>query len=344
MGRPQRGVGAVATQVAAVPGADPTGVLNRYALPKVAMVLIATAAAVGTVLSTAIGPDAMGYAAAVARYLLLMGLATADGGLLWAWKVVMPAARQMGGGASERYALRQWTMFRRLERLAFAVSAAALAALAPAYWVAPPLGRGAERLVLGLAAIALVLWGATLRSRPAPTTDAAGHEALKTLAVVTLLLVAVGALQVGYGAPVVRVELLWRTLHLAAFAAWFGGAVWNVGIAVRCARQDLSVAVVRTAHVQLARFRRIVRVAFPLLVVTGLLQVWQHGGFYASALAGSFDHLAAVKLGVALLLVVVFISCPLWHACSPIAGICDPRDLPGGRGSGGSESGTHAAT
>ncbi len=334
----------MATQVRAVAGADPTGVLNRYALPKVAMVLIAAAAAVGTVLSTAIGANAMGYPAAAARYLLLMGLATAGGGLLWAWYVVMPAARQLGGAAADRYALRQWAEFRRLQRLAFVVAAAGLFALAPAYWTAPAAGRGAERLVLVAAVATLGLWAARLRTRPDPTPAAVGGEALGSLAVVALLLVAVGALQVGYGAPIVRLELLWRTLHLAAFAAWFGGAVWNVGIAVRCARQDLSVAVVRTAHVQLARFRRIVRVAFPLLVATGLLQVWQHGGLQAVALTGSFDHLAAVKLGVAGLLVVVFISCPLWHACSPIAGICDPRDLPGGRAGSGAQAGSRAAT
>lgn len=325
----------MATQVAPVPGADPTGVLNRYALPKVAMVLIAAAAFVGTLLSTAVGHDAMGLGAAVARYVLLMGLATAGGGLLWAWTVVMPAALQMGQPAADRYALRQWAAFRRLERGAFAAAAAGLAALSPAYWLAPGVGRGGERLVLALAVAALALWAYTLRGRPAPSPAAAGRAAAGALSVVALLLLSVGALQVGYGAPLLRAELAWRALHLAGFAAWFGGAVWNVGIAVRCARQDLTVAVVRTAHVQLARFRRIVRVAFPLLVVTGLLQVWQHGGLTEAALAGSFDHLAAVKLGVAALLVVVFISCPLWHACSPIAGICDPGDLPGGRPGGG---------
>ena len=52
--------------------ADPTGLLNKYALPKVAMVVIAAAAAVGTVLTTVVGAH-LGYAHAAARYLLLMG-------------------------------------------------------------------------------------------------------------------------------------------------------------------------------------------------------------------------------------------------------------------------------
>lgn|GEM_PF-4695693 len=43
-----------------VRGADPTGLPNKYALPKVAMVVIATAAVVGTVLSTVVGGD-LGY-------------------------------------------------------------------------------------------------------------------------------------------------------------------------------------------------------------------------------------------------------------------------------------------
>ncbi len=48
----------MAVEVRAAPvvsDADPMGLLNKYALPKVAMGVITTAAAVGTVLSTVIG-------------------------------------------------------------------------------------------------------------------------------------------------------------------------------------------------------------------------------------------------------------------------------------------------
>ncbi len=313
---------------------DPAGLLNKYALPKVAMVVIATAAAVGTVLSTVVG-GRLGYGQAVARYLLLMGTGTAAGGLVWAWQVVAPAVRLVGGPDCAAYGRRQMDRFRRLERWAWAAAVVGLGALSPTYWALAGPAQAQERWTLILAAGALVIWGwRAWRTPPERTGDAAsaGAYAARSLVVVAGLLWLAAALQVWHDSAADWQVLGWRVLHLSAFAAWFGGAVWNVGIAVRAAREDLSVAVIVAANAQLERFRRIVRVALPLILVTGLLQVWNYMGFTRWAWSGVFGHFILIKLGLIGVLVGIFITCPMWHACSPVAGMCDLDDLrPGTR-------------
>ena len=325
--------------------ADPTGLLNKYALPKVAMVIIAMAAAVGTLLSTVVGGD-LGYLQASARYVLLMGTGTAAGGLLWAWQVVPAAARLVGGRDCAAYAARQRTRFRSIERWAWLAAALGWGVLAPAYWAVRGPAGTAERMVLAVSAATLLAWGLSVASGwaaarrdvrvafPPHSGETAARDAVWALAAVGLLLWSVGFLQVWHDSPGDWQLLLWRVLHLSAFAAWFGGAVWNVEIAVRAARERLSVPVVIMANAQLERFRRIVRVALPLIVATGLLQVWDDMGLTRWAVEGPFGHLVLVKLGLVALLVVIFSTCPMWHACSPIAGMCDLDDLPQGRRSG----------
>jgi uncharacterized membrane protein len=313
--------------------ADPTGLLNKYALPKVAMVVIAAASAVGCVLTVAIG-GGMGYAAAAASYVLLMAAGTAGGGLLWQRAVAAPALRLVGDAGAEAYAQRQVQLFRRIEAWCWPLAAASLLWLAPLFAAAPQPFGTAERRVLALAAAALAAWGASaLRRRRSARPEA---EAGWAAGAVGALLVAAGWLQVWHDDPGNWQLLLWRGLHLLAFAAWFGGAVWNVGIAVRAARERLDVSVVMTAHVQLDRFRRIVRVALPLILATGLLQVYDFFGWHVRAAAsGAFGHLILVKLGLIALLVVIFNTCPMWHACSPIAGMCSLDDLPAAGGPAG---------
>ncbi len=322
----------------AVRDADPTGLLNKYALPKVAMVVIAVAAAAGTVLSTVVG-GSLGYGQAAARYLLLMGSGTAAGGLLWAWQVVGPAARLVGGPDAAAYAARQTALFREVQGWAWLASTVGWLILAPTYWALGTSGRTAEHLALAVSMAALLGWGALRTAwRGAVRRRASGGAAALesadearragwALAAVALLLWSAGFLQVWYDGPGDWQMLLWRVLHLSAFAAWFGGAVWNVAVAVRAARANLSVPVVIMANAQLERFRRIVRVAFPLIVATGLLQVWDYAGFTRAAFEGTFGHFVLFKLGLVALLLVIFNTCPMWHACSPIAGMCDLDDL-----------------
>lgn len=334
-----------------VADADPTGLLNKYALPKVAMVVIATAAAVGTMLSTVVGGD-LGYLQAGARYVLLMGTGTAAGGLLWAWQVVAPAARLVGGPDCVAYAARQRARFRSIERWAWLAAALGWGVLAPVYWAVRGPAGTPERTALAVSAAALLVWGLHVASGwsaarrdargevPPRDTGEAARASARALVAAGLLLWSVAFLQVWHDSPGDWQVLLWRVLHLSAFAAWFGGAVWNVEVAVRAARERLSVPVVIMANAQLERFRRIVRVALPLIVATGLLQVWDDMGLTRWAVEGPFGHLVLVKLGLIALLVAIFNTCPMWHACSPIAGMCDLEDLPQRRHSGSAPEAT----
>jgi hypothetical protein len=302
----------VTTTTLRVQTADATGLLNKYALPKVAMAVIAGAAGVGCALTVAVDAG-MGYAAAAAAYALLMALGTAAGGLLWQVWVLRPARRMVPGADGDAYAARQAELFGRVEAWAWPLAALGLACLAPAY-----LAAGAGDWVLLAAAGLLALWAAGRRL---------GRPGLSLAATAGLLVVA-AALQVWYDRPGDSALLAWRALHLWAFAAWFGGAVWNVTIAVRAAREHLVTPVVVMAHVQLERFRAVVRIALPLVLLTGLLQLHDLFGWDPGAIRGPFATLVLVKLGLIGLLVVIFNTCPMWHACSPIAGMCVLDDLP----------------
>lgn len=119
-----------------------------------------------------------------------------------------------------------------------------------------------------------------------------------------------------------------RPLHLLAFGLWFGGAVWNIFIAVPAAQATLAIPVVVAAAEHLERFRWTVRVILPTLLVTGLFQALPYTGFSLHELLFStFGRLILLKLGLIIGLVGIFITCPMWRACSPIRGMCDLEDL-----------------
>src|SRR5690606_57140 len=122
--------------------------------------------------------------------------------------------------------------------------------------------------------------------------------------------------------------MILRAVHLTAFALWLGGAVWSIFVAVPSARETLAIPVVIAAAEQLERFRWVVRVILPTLALTGLVQALPYGAAYpASLVATLFGRLILAKVGLVVGLVVVFITCPLWRACSPIRGMCDLEDL-----------------
>ncbi|HVB10321.1 MAG TPA: hypothetical protein VNM16_08160 [Bacillota bacterium] len=308
----------MATAALHVTAADATGLLNKYALPKVAMVVIAGAAGVGCALTVAVDAG-MGYAAAAGAYLVLMAVGTAMGGHLWQVWVLSPVRKLVGAADGTAYAERQVRLFGRIEAWAWPVAALALTWLAPRYLAAPSgTAARAEAWALVAAALGLALWAVGRRT---------GRTWL-SLAATAGLLVAAAALQVWYDRPGDMALLAWRALHLLAVGAWFGGAVWNVAIAVRAAREDLRTPVVIMAHLQLERFRAVVRLALPVVLLTGLLQLHDLFAWNAGAIQGAFRTLVLVKLGLVGLLVVIFNTCPMWHACSPIAGMCVLDDLP----------------
>lgn len=137
-----------------------------------------------------------------------------------------------------------------------------------------------------------------------------------------LALVLWGSGSVGGG-----VDALIRVLHLLAFGLWIGGALWNLAVAIGSGREHPVVDAVVAGARQLQRFRWVARFSLPTIIVTGLIQA----GVYRSAALEwwlSFPGvLIPTKVGLIVILVVIFITCPLYRQCSPVIGVCRVEDL-----------------
>lgn len=118
-----------------------------------------------------------------------------------------------------------------------------------------------------------------------------------------------------------------RTVHLWAFAAWLGGALFNLGAAVPAGRQHANIDAVVAGARQLERFRWVVRFALPTVIVTGVWMALRYGGFASPYWFTGLGMLIPFKLVLILALVVIFITCPLYRACSPVRGVCNIEDL-----------------
>jgi len=121
-----------------------------------------------------------------------------------------------------------------------------------------------------------------------------------------------------------------RAIHLLAFGAWVGGAVWNIFVAVPTGQLRPTPPVVRAAGEQLERFRWTVRFVIPTLVLTGVFQSVDALGTSPGTYVGTTAGLAVLaKLAFVAVLFVIFLACPMWRACSPIDGVCDLAEMDG---------------
>ncbi len=121
-----------------------------------------------------------------------------------------------------------------------------------------------------------------------------------------------------------------RTIHLWAFAAWLGGALFNLGAAVPAGRNNANLDAVVAGARQLERFRWVVRTALPTIIVTGVWMALRYGGVTSPFWLSGIGLLVPLKLLLIVALVVIFITCPLYRACSPVKGVCNLDDLGAG--------------
>jgi putative copper resistance protein D len=64
------------------------------------------------------------------------------------------------------------------------------------------------------------------------------------------------------------------------------------------------------------------------VLLTGLYQSLRWTGLDIAALVSvPVGVLILLKLGLIVALVGIFLACPMWRACSPIAGVCDITDM-----------------
>lgn len=308
------------------PGVTQTRLLDRYILPKIALTVITLASFAGTWLTMSTH-RAGTWLQVVPRWLHLVTFGLLAGGYLWKALFARPAEQEEQQAAFATFTAGQFHRFRRLARAVLPVFA--LTAL----WDAVRFARwGAGWLVwadLFLVTLLLLAIGYDAFAR-AEKEEPFAERPLAALILVLLLLS--GLAQATFDVALAQAgqlpALLVRWLHLSAFGLWLGGAVWNIFIAVSAAREIVSVPVVVAAGRQLERFRIAVRIILPALIITGLIQAYRYIGLNLSAMwASSFGLLILAKLALVIALIGIFLTCPMWRACSPIAGMCKLEDL-----------------
>ena len=303
------------TAGSAVAAAD--GLFDKYVLPKVALTVILAASLAGTAASVRL-TGGWAPVATLGTWGYLVAVGVLAGGLCWKHGFVRPADLADDAGA---YCERMSGRFDRI-----AVGASAVVAVGGAVALARYAAAGLTTLVGALAAtlVALVLVVAGNAARSAPVErrfrSPVGLAALGLAGLaVALTATAEVALRGGdFAAVGVRI------LHLSAFAAWVGGAVWNIFVAVPTGKERPTVGTAAAAGQQLERFRRAVRLIIPTLLLTGLYQaVDALGTSLGTYLASVVGLVVLAKAGSIGVLFAVFKLCPMWRACSPIDGVCD---------------------
>lgn len=278
-------------------------------LPKVAFVLITLASMAGaTFTGTSMGLD---WGAKAVRWLTLWSLALAGGFLTWRLIYLRPDEDEADQNAVDAL---NATALQRADRVvrwvAAVVAIGAPGALVIPHLSAQPILRFG--LVAGsLAVAALLATGVSRTVRAAPA-----------LAGVAVLLLGWAYVDTGGGLPAAV-----RLLHLAAFALWIGGALWNIAVAMPAGRRHPNLDAVLAGANQLDRFRWVVRFALPTIIVTGVWMAWGYRGVPVDWWLSFPGVLIPLKVLAIVALVVVFITCPLFRHCSPVQGVCNIDDL-----------------
>ncbi len=302
-----------------------TRLLDRYVLPKVALTIITLSSLIGVWL-TMTTHGANDWLSVSTRWLHLMSFGLLAGGYMWKGVLAQPARRPAQAADVKAFASAEFFRFRRVAWLVLPVFA-----FTGLYDLVrfSRLGVGwpvwVEAALLAMI-VMVVLHELYVRWPGAPFSEQSEARLVLGLLLLDGLFQAAFDVQLAQGGA--AWPLLVRWAHLAAFGLWFGGAFWNIFITVPAARQTLSIPVVVAAGRQLERFRVVVRVFLPTLIVTGFIQAYRYVGLSPQALFTSpFGRVILVKIALVMALIAVFLTCPLWRACSPISGMCKLDEL-----------------
>lgn len=277
-------------------------------LPKAAFFLISLASLGGVILTGRL--HGLEGVPLVWRWLQFWALALPTGMLAWRLFYLRSAEAGLDAERVGRLHADLLARVRMMARwLAPLLLVAAGASLAVPY-VTPAVGLA---LTVACAAVAVLLQFAHRSRVAAAVAFSLGAAALA----------AWGWLDSG-GTPAVAVV---RGVHLWAFAAWLGGALFNLGAAVPAGRGNANLDAVVAGARQLERFRWVVRTALPTIIVTGVWLAARYGGVGSPFWRSGVGMLVPLKLLLIVALVVIFITCPLYRACSPVRGVCNLDDL-----------------
>lgn len=310
-----------------IPLTTSTHLLDKYVLPKVALTVISIASFVGVWLTMTTHGAGTGLQVAT-RWLHLISFAFLAGGTLWKGLFAQPGELPDQRPYFARFTAASYARFRGLMR--FALPVFVLTAIYDLFRFA---AWGIDPWLVGLEAVLVAAITLTASFDIFRAIDPDDPFRERTAARVLLVLLLANAFTLAAFDVILAQNgqawhLLIRSIHLAAFGLWFGGAVWNIFITVPAARNIVSLPVVIAASQQLERFRIAVRIILPTLIITGLIQAYAYVGFSLRALtASTFGWLILTKLILVVILIGVFITCPMWRACSPISGMCKIDDL-----------------
>jgi putative copper resistance protein D len=301
--------------------------LDKYVLPKVALTVITIASFVGIWL-TMTTHGAGTWLQVTTRWIHLISFAFLTGGMMWKGLFAQPGDLPKHRPYFARFTAASFSRFRWLIRIVLPifVLSAVYDLFRFASWNLDSWLVGSEVVLLA----AITLTAGFDAFRPIKKDEPFSERFTARLLLVLLLADAfvLAASDVFLAQNAQAWPLLVRTLHIAAFGLWFGGAVWNIFITVPAARNIVSLPVVLAASQQLERFRIAVRIILPTLIVTGFIQAYRYVGLSLHALTASmFGWLILTKIILVGILIVVFITCPMWRACSPISGMCKIDDL-----------------
>lgn len=296
---------------------------DKYLLPKAALAVILAASLVGTAVSLSLSTG-WSWGLGIVKWAYFVALGVLLGGFFWKHVFIRPS--DVTGEAAD-YTGR---MFDRFDRITLG-AAIVLLLTSPIVFTPYTETPIAGQIVLTVTATTVlfgVLAGWTaIRDRPA--TDS--YRSVTGITALLLGIIAVAGtavLDVSLGGGGGAGEMAIRSLHLLAFSAWVGGAVWNIFAAVPSGQQQPTIPVISAASEQLERFRWVVRLVFPMILLTGLAQAYLEYGSTLSPYTESIVGIAILaKLGFVALLFGIFLTCPMWRACSPIDGVCDLDDL-----------------
>lgn len=298
-------------------------VFDRYQLPKFAFALVTTASLAGAVL-TGMRHGWTDWPLLAVRWAALWSIALLLGAEVWKLFYLGPSLALRPVSPALEYGEAMVGLHRKWKTMLVPFALVLVTAHFVAYAVRPSTWPWA---LAGGAGLGLTLAGfAWSRLFPAPKLEKTGPWLGFTGLAVVLAAMAGLDVTLQPGNPWLLVPN--RILHVWAFAAWLGGAFWNIFIAVPAGIVRVNMDTVILANFQLERFRVVVRTVFPVLIATGLVQAWAMFGWKWQALFHTvWGYLVLAKIGLILALVAVFILCPMWRACSPVRGVCDLDDL-----------------
>lgn len=323
LGRPAAGAAVRTARPRRIPK-----VFDKYMLPKVAFTLVTGASLAGAVL-TGLRHGWIDWPLLAMRWLAYWFLAMLLGSEVWKIFYLRPSVNVRPVAAAVEYGEAMIALHRRWQKVLTPLGIGLACAQLAIY------GRQRPDLlpwvVLGHSLLVATAVGVVLGwRRPADSRRQNGCDWLALFGMAAAV-AAMGTMDVliqsGPGLAGGLLSLN-RTLHLLAFSAWLGGALWNIFIAVPAGQVRENMDTVILANFQLERFRVVVRTVFPTIVASGLVQAWAMFGWsWEPFVTTSWGWLVLLKLGMIASLVVVFITCPMWGACSPIRGVCNLDDL-----------------